>query len=201
MNLSLYLKGVGKVQPSPCGPCIKNSIHLYVEIRYIESLNMKHETIIKIGALIEKNGKLLLIKEKGWQDTQYHWNIIKGTFEPRRDKDLFQAVLREAREEANASITIKGLLNILYLKKHHRSLIQFNFVADLVGSHYKVSRREDQKKYRRDEEVTDVKLFTKKDLKRMKRREFIGERTYYAIQQWLRGKRYPARIVQTLQEY
>lgn len=162
---------------------------------------MKHETIIKIGALIEKNGKLLLIKEKGWQDTQYRWNIIKGTFEPRRDRDLLQAAQREAKEEANASIRIKGLLNILYLEKHHRSLIQFNFIADLVGSHYGVSLRENQKKYRRDEEIVDVKLFTKKALKRMNRKEFMGERTYYAIHQWLRGNKYPARIVQTLQEY
>ncbi len=162
---------------------------------------MQHEIIIKIGALVEKSGKLLLIKERRWQDAQYRWNIIKGTFEPRRDRDLLQAAQREAKEEASASIKIRGLLNILYLKKHHRSLIQFNFIADLEGSRYRVSRKEDQKKYRRDEEIAEVKLFSKQDLKKMKKREFMGERTYYAIHQWLQGKKYPARIVQTLQEY
>lgn len=162
---------------------------------------MKHDVTIKIGLLIEKHGKLLLIKEKSWQDKQYHWNIIKGTFEPGRDKDLLQAVAREAREEANASIGIKGLLNILYLRKHHKSYIQFNFIADLVGSRYAVSYKKDQKKYRRDEEIIDIKLFTKKDLRRMKRREFIGERAYYTIRQWLRGERYPLRLVKALQDY
>jgi ADP-ribose pyrophosphatase YjhB (NUDIX family) len=162
---------------------------------------MRHKIIVKVGVLVEQRGKLLLIREKGWKDHRYHWNIVKGTFEPEQDKDLLDAAQREAKEEANASISVESLLNIIYLQKDNQTLIQFNFVAKLIGSHFSLSEPQQQKKYRTSEEIVDIKLFRKQDLKKMKKSEFIGERTYVSIRAWLKRRRSGLDIIEIARDY
>src|SRR3989344_3455802 len=162
---------------------------------------MPHKILIKVGVLVEHKGKLLLIKEKRWLDGAYRWNIIKGSFNPKQDRDLLGTALREAQEEANASIKIKNLLNIIYLQKDSQTLIQFNYTASLLGSHFAVSDTRQQKKYRSDEDIVDVKLFSKKELKAIKKRELVGKRTYASIQAWLRGKSNPLGAMQIVHDY
>ena len=164
-------------------------------------MKKKHAIVIKIGALIEHHSKLLLIKEKSWQDSAYHWNFVKGTVEPKHDRTLMAAARREAKEEANARIRITHVLNVLLLYKNDTLFIQRNFIARLVGSRFEVSPLKEQKRYRIDEEIVDVALFTKQRLHKMKRSEFIGERTYQSIQDWLAGKRYPLNLIKTLTKF
>lgn len=161
----------------------------------------KYTIITKIGALIEHQDKLLLIKEKSGHDGQFYWNFVKGTVEPKYDKTLMAAAEREAREEANARIRITHVLNVLTLYKNHTLFIQCNFIARLVGSRFGVSPLKKQKQYRIDEEIIDVALFTKQQLRKMERNEFIGERTFQSIQDWLTGKRYPLRLIKTITKF
>ena len=160
-----------------------------------------HAIVAKVGVLIEHRNKLLLIKEKSWQDTEHRWNFVKGTVEPKLDRTLMAAAKREAREEANARIRITHVLNVLSLYKHNTLFIQCNFIARLVGSHFGVSPLKEQKRYRPDEEIINVALFTKQQLYKMKRSEFISERTYQSIQDWLAGKRYPLSLIKTLTKF
>ena len=162
---------------------------------------MKRDIIIKAGVLIVKHSKLLLIKERRGRDGKYCWNIVKGTFEPEKDRDFVETATREAKEEANASITIKNLLHVLYLKERERIFIQFNFVADLVGTRFAVSPKEKQRTYRKDEDIIDVRLFSKRDLKNMKRAEFMGARAYRAIQDWLKGERHELGLLKTVNNF
>jgi len=157
--------------------------------------------VIKVGVLIQKNKGLILIREKSWMDGLYHWNIIKGTFEPEKDRDFIATAKRESREEANASINVVGLLNILYLRKNKRSFIQFNFVADLVGSRFYISPKRKQRKFRKDEDIVEVKMFTKRELRNMKKKDFIGERTYTTIQDWLRGRKHEKDLIKKVRTY
>ncbi len=151
---------------------------------------MDCNAILKIGVLIEDKGKLLLIKEQGWQDGRYKWNIIKGTYDPLKDEDLTDTATRESFEEAKAKIQIKSLLNILYLKKNNQPFIQFNFVAKLK------SIKKTQKKSTellthddgRKENIVEVKFFNKDELKQLKLNELMGERTHVAIKDWLSHK-------------
>ncbi len=154
---------------------------------------------VKVGVLIEHHNKLLLIKEKSRRRRKYYWNIVKGTLEPDRDKNLIEAAKREAREEANARIKITNLLNVLYLYKNQTLYIQFNFIARLIGSRFGISKPADQKKY--NEDIIQVKLFTKNELKKMKKKEFINKRAYQCIQDWLDKIKYPVGIIKTIKGY
>jgi len=78
---------------------------------------MSLEIKIKVGVLVQKKNKLLLIKELDASRKQHYWNIIKGTFEPARDKNLFAAARRECLEEVGIKVNLKGVLNVFYLKK------------------------------------------------------------------------------------
>ena len=155
--------------------------------------------VVKTGVLIQKRGKLLLIKEKGWANKKYLWNIVKGTFDPQKDKDIFETAKREAWEEAGATIRVRDILNILFLKKRPGVFIQFNFVADLVGSRVAIANRNMQRKYRED--ITELRFFTKEELRRMRRNKFIGERTYQSVRAWLRGERHSKSLLPKLNTY
>jgi len=157
--------------------------------------------IIKIGVIIEKGGKLLLIKEKSRRDGIYYWNIIKGSFDLKKDKELMSAAKRESTEEANANIKIKGIANILYLRKKGRLLIQFNFWASLIGSNFHISPKMEQRKYGEGEDIIDAKMFSRKELTAMRRKDFMGVRAYTAIDAWLKGRWVRKDLIKVLESY
>ncbi|KKQ21749.1 MAG: hypothetical protein US36_C0014G0009 [Candidatus Wolfebacteria bacterium GW2011_GWC1_37_10] len=161
-----------------------------------------NNAIIKVGVLIESKERLLLIKEQTWQDKKYYWNFIKGTFEPDKDKDLLATAKRESKEEANVRIDVHSILNITYLKKNG-VYIQINFIARLVGNKYGLSSKNDQKKFRDDqqEDIIDIRLFTKEELKKMHRKDFIGERTFQTIQDWISGKSCPLNTLRSIKDF
>src|SRR3989344_5250515 len=104
---------------------------------------MKRTPVIKIGALLISQGKLLLIREKSTFDNQYHWNIIKGTFEPGKDKSLLKTAEREAREEAGVAIKNLQLFNVFEVEKNKKSIIQINFVAKVKNRKFRLTNREE----------------------------------------------------------
>ena len=160
-----------------------------------------NNAIVKVGILIQKGRELLLIKERGWADKKYHWNIVKGSFDPKKDADLFETAEREAKEEAGASIRIKNLLNILYLKKLSGVFMQFNFVVDLVGSNVTIANKKKQRSYSLNEDIIELRFFSKTELEKMKKKEFIGERAYLSVQAWLREKNYPTKLLRSVKNY
>lgn len=140
---------------------------------------------LKVGVLIISNGKLLLIKEKSSYDNQYHWNIIKGTYEPEKDSNLIKAIHREAEEEAGVIVKNVKLFNIFEVGKGGKSIIQFNFLASLKSKKPRLAPKYIQEK--RNEDIIEIKLFDKKALQKMKRKDFINERAYLTVQDWLTG--------------
>lgn len=156
------------------------------------------EIQIKIGVLIRKRNCLLLIKERHEQEGKYRWNIIKGTFEPETDKDVIKAARREAEEEAGASIKITNFLNIFFLKRKNKLTIQINFVASLIKETLIIAEMEEQKQ--RAEDISEMRFFSKKELKGLKKEEFINTRAYLAVQDWLKGKKYSLDLLQILFE-
>ncbi len=144
---------------------------------------------IKCGVLIQKKNRLLLIRERNSIDGQYYWNIIKGSFEPQKDKNIFNTAKREAWEEARAKIHLKNLFKIFIVHDSYRVLIQFNFMADLIGSSFRLAKPAKQYKYRRGEDIKDIRLFSKKELKKINKKEFISERTYLSVKEWLKNNK------------
>ncbi len=143
---------------------------------------------IKVGALVEKDDSLLLIRELNDSNGKYYWNIIKGTFEPERSEDLLAAVNRECQEEAGITIEVKNLLNIQYVQKKSGWVFQFNFIATIKEGMPHIANQDSQDQL--NENITDVKFFNKEELKKMKEDEFMNSRAFAAVNDWLAGKRY-----------
>jgi 8-oxo-dGTP pyrophosphatase MutT (NUDIX family) len=157
---------------------------------------MRNQTQIKIGVLIQKNKSLLLIKEKKNSSGKYYWNIIKGTFEPEKDKNPLETAIRECREETGVPVKIKSLLNIIFLKRKLLTTIQLNFIAFPQKDSFKIPKAADQKK--RGENIIEIKFFNKKDLKKIKKQDFINKRAYLAIKDWVKGKKYSLELLKCL---
>lgn len=142
---------------------------------------------IKIGILAERKDKLLLIKELNNSDGKYYWNIIKGTFEPTKDINFFETAKRECKEEGGIEVKLTNLVNIIYLSKMDRNIIQFNFRALIKKRTPKLLRRNQPKI--KDEDIIETKFFTKNELKEIKKREFMDIRTFLTIKDWLENKK------------
>lgn len=156
------------------------------------------EIQIKIGVLIQKNGRLLLIKERHEQEGKYRWNIIKGTFEPEKDKDVIKAAQRESEEEAGACVKITHLLNIFFLKRKNKLTVQLNFIASLAKETLTIAEAEEQKQ--RDEDISEMRFFSKEELRRFKKEKLINTRAYFAVQDWMRGKKCSLGVLRILFE-
>jgi len=141
--------------------------------------------IIKIGVLVENKGKLLLIKELNDHNGKYYWNIIKGTFEPGKDRDFLETAERECKEEAGVSVKIKYLQSIMYI--HKKNTLQFNFGASIKKGIPKIPKFSDQKK--RSENIIEVKFFNKKELVKIKKEDFMNTRAFLTVKNWISGKR------------
>ena len=79
------------------------------------------------------------------------------------------------------------LFNVFEVEKNKKSIIQINFVAKVKNRKFRLTNREEQR--RRDEDIIEVKLFDKKTLRKMKRKDFINDRAYITIQDWLTGSK------------
>jgi len=156
---------------------------------------MGNNTIkIKIGILVENKGKLLLIKELNSKDGKYYWNIVKGTFEPDKDNNFLESAIRECREEAGIEVKVTDLLNIMYLseKARNKYVIQFNFIASIKRGALKLTEKDEQRE--RNEDIIKLKFFSKNDLKKIKKNEFMNERAYLAVKEWLKNIKHELRL-------
>lgn len=141
---------------------------------------------------------MLLIRERHNPDHPYRLNIIKGTFEPNKDASILDTAFREAREEANAKIKLRYLLSTYYFLDGQNALITFVFIADLLNPNVGVPSEKFQAKYSDTERVSEVKFFSRKELAKLKLKDFVGMRGYLAIQDYLKGRRFPLKILKTL---
>jgi len=140
---------------------------------------------IKITALIVEDNKILLIKERNTDDQKYYWNLVKGSFDPREDNNLFDTVARECQEEINTKVKIKKLINVIYYRKGEKIRIQFSFLCHGHVQKAFLSNMSNQKL--RNEDIVEIKLFTKNQLKLIKKKEFMNERIYLTIKDFLKG--------------
>lgn len=157
----------------------------------------KSTVVLKAGVVIRHRGRILLIRERNNRTLKYKWNIIKGTFDPKKDTSIISTAIREACEEAGAKISLKYFLGIYYLKDDRSALTMFTFVADLLNPQVKAPSPQTQAKYGSDR-VIGVKFFTKQELSKLKPADFIGERGYLSVQDYLKGIRFPLDILKVL---
>lgn len=144
---------------------------------------------IKIGVLIIRDGKLLLIKEWSNKRNGYFWNIVKGTFGDHQNETLVDCAIRECREEAGLDVEIKSLLHCVVLSRNDIR-VQFNFMGSVIGqANESQSSTEAQKE--RGEDINERKWFAKEELNSISSEEFINSRAEDAVKAWINGEVYP----------
>jgi len=148
-------------------------------------------TQIKIAVVVaDKSGdKILLIKEKIKKKDRPLWNIIKGSHGDNGDESVFEAAKRECGEEVSVKVELTDALGVYISKESDRMRIQFNFIAKIIEGEPKLAPIDEQKT--RDEFIQEIKWFSKRELSKMSPEEFISNRSYQVIQDWLSGARYP----------
>jgi len=138
--------------------------------------------LLKIGVLAQKNNKLLLIKEKNANNGLYYWNIIKGTFEPKKDVDLLACAQRECLEEAGVKIQLKKIVSVFNYERPRHINIQINFLADIINNKGIWSNL--PKRPIKGEQIIHKEFFSKRDLKKLKKSELMNERSCAAVEDW-----------------
>lgn len=152
------------------------------------------DTKIKIGVLITDGEKVLLIKEKGQKQDKYRWNIIKGTYGDIKEEDIFEATIRECKEEVGVDAELLYALGAYISNENNRIRVQFNFVAKITHGSPSVPLKEEQRV--RNEDIVEVRWFSKHELQTMKEDDFLYRQSFFVIQDWINGVRYPLSIFQ-----
>lgn len=151
---------------------------------------------IKVGIIIEDNDRILMIRESMQEKSKPLWNFIKGTYEEEKDSSIFDTALRECIEESCVSVEITEVLGCYFSKNKGDVRFQINFMARINDGIPAVPNPEDQKT--RNEFISEIKWFTRDELTKMNSDDFISERTYIAITDYLMGIRYPLGVIKNI---
>lgn len=146
-------------------------------------------TQVKIGVVVEDGDKILLIKEKIEKKDRALWNVVKGSYGDNGDETIFEAAIRECQEEASVKVELTGALGTFISRDGDRTRIQFNFVAKIIEGEPRIASADEQEP--RNENIQEIKWFSKDELSQMNPEEFISNRAYELIKLWQTGQKYP----------
>lgn len=149
------------------------------------------DTKLKVGVVVVgDDGRALLIKEKLPKKPVPLWNTIKGSHDS--GETIFDAAIRECKEEASLDVVLTHSLGVYVSEKEEKIRVQFNFLAHTKDSSAKLASTEEQTS--RDENIHELRWFTKEEILKMDAEEFISERTYELLHDWISGKEFPLEV-------
>lgn len=144
----------------------------------------------KIGVLVvDNNDRLLLIKEKIKKNPEPRWNIIKGSYGDNGDETIFEAAKRECQEEMSIEVELTNSLGCYIAQKEADIRIQFNFLANIISGEPSIPKQEQQNLL--NENISEFKWFSKEELGNISKDEFISNRIYEIVNNWIKGEIYP----------
>ena len=152
---------------------------------------MENDIVIKICVFVVEKDRLLLLKEWSNKKNGYYLNIIKGTYD-KHNESLFDCARREAKEEAGIEIELTDLLNCT-VGFGKRNTFYFSFIARMLRGNPSLALEDEQKK--RGEDITEINFYSKDEIKKMKRENFISGIVFDSVHQWLEDKIYPLEII------
>jgi|GEM_PF-2307712 len=120
-------------------------------------------TTIKVAAVLRnKNGEILLIKEKYREEDGFKWNLIKGTYD-NTSETLEECLKREISEEVGLSdLGDISLKRIFHYGPPENFRVLFVFYVDYLGEETPVLYN-----HMDNENIVDFKWFSKKDVKEL----------------------------------
>lgn len=141
---------------------------------------------IKLIILNDKE-EVLLIKERTEGNSQPKWNIVSGTLE--EDELPHMAAIREAKEEASATISYIQLLGVYSVQTFldqqlHKEREHYLFRARTKDTPQPAS---DKEQASRNEQIEAVEWFTPERICTMEQDEFVGIFCHDVLSRFLTG--------------
>jgi ADP-ribose pyrophosphatase YjhB (NUDIX family) len=144
---------------------------------------------VKVGVIIQNSqGEVLLIKEKLDKHNEPRWNIVKGTYGDHPGETVFQAAERECMEEASVSVNLISALGTYVSEEAAKVRVQFNFIAEIYDGEPAIAKISDQEN--RNESILEVRWFSTAELQVLENRDFVSNRIYSVVSNYLNGERY-----------
>lgn len=111
-----------------------------------------------VGCIIEKNNKILMVKEAK-KKCYGQWNFPAGHLE--ENETIKDAAIRETLEETGCKIKLEGVLPIKHYFENNENIIMIKFVGSIEEENIKFN----------EHEILDVKWIDIDEIKKMKEEE------------------------------
>lgn len=140
------------------------------------------------GAIIEKDGKILLVKEGAHNKAAFgKWNHPAGWIEV--GEDTIEAAKREVSEETGYEFTPKNILGIYCLVKKENADIHHPIKIIFIGA---IS---DQKVRELESDISETKWFTPEEIENMGPETLRDLDIKQMVKDYFAGKKYPLEII------
>jgi len=140
------------------------------------------QTFGVVGAIIEKNGKFLLVKETKLT-AKDKWSHPAGWLEV--EEDAIEAVKREVKEETGFDFEPKNILGIYALVKLEAGVIHHAIKIIFLGD---ISEKETGELA---DDVSETKWFTPEEIENMSLDTLRDADIKTMVKDYLKGKKYP----------
>jgi|SRR3989344_7118830 len=144
---------------------------------------------IKVSVIITDTERgILLLKEKTEKNDRPLWNIVKGTFGDHGNENIFEAAIRECREEAGVDVELEKTTGCYMSQKDEDIKLQFNFIGKIVrGTPHTADIKEQSD---RNEDISEIRWFTPAEIVQIDQNEFISKKIFLMVRDWLDKKIY-----------
>lgn len=139
------------------------------------------QTFGVVGAIIEKDGKFLLVKEKK-ESAKDKWNHPAGWID--LEENTVIAVKREVKEETGFDFEPKNILGVYVLVKQ-----ELNDIHHAIKIIFTGNIAEKQEKYMADE-ISETKWFTPEEIEAMDLNTLRDKDIKTMVKDYLAGKKY-----------
>lgn len=133
-----------------------------------------------------------MLKEKTEKHDRPLWNIVKGTFGDHGDENIFEAAIRECREEAGVEVKLEKTTGCYIIRQDDELKLQYNFIGQITKGVPHTANTKEQAE--RNEDISEIRWFTRDDVIKLNEKEFISKKIFLMVRDWLDGKEYPLDI-------
>ena len=138
--------------------------------------------IVIAGCIIEKDNKILMVKEAK-KKCYGQWNFPAGHLE--ENETIKAATIREVYEETGCKVKLTGVLPVVHEFNKNENLIMIRFVAKIEEENINFN----------ESEILDVKWIDIEDIKNMKEEELRGyNRSLKFLDDYEKNHIYPVEI-------